>query len=191
MKDGSMGTLDDTIILLKKVIYDKNCERMNLSTVKGYLGELIVLQKLQNEGYPPQHRGKQSDFDIKLDGVKIDVKTSILKKDGHYDEIWGWALVRKDKPIKYDVAVCVALDKKFEVVSYYCIFSPKVECFKIPHGRYTNVLNRFHKFSHPPDANSPKKIIDAYEQSEQFLKDGTVIAIAPDTKLGEIILKKG
>jgi hypothetical protein len=184
-----MGTLNDTIELLTKVIRDENCARMNKSVVKGYLGELNVLQKLQSDGYKPEHLGNQSGYDILLDKVKIDVKTSELKKDGSDDDIWGWALLRKDKPIKYDAAVCVALDKKLDVDAYYCIFRQNVEKFESQDKRFTNVFYRFHKFLNTPDSNSSKKLIEAYEQSEQFLKDGKVIAIAPDANLGEIILK--
>jgi hypothetical protein len=184
-----MRTLTDTIQLLKDVILDENCIRMNKSVVKGYLGELIVLKKLQSDGYKPEHFGNQSGFDIHLDDVKIDVKTSELKKDGSDDEIWGWALRRKDKPIKYDAAVCVALNKKLDVDAYYCIFRQNVEKFESQHERFNHVLNRFHKFRIPPDAKSSKKLIEAYEQSEQFLKYGKVIAITPDANLGEILLK--
>jgi hypothetical protein len=184
-----MRTLTDTIQLLKDVILDENCGRMNKSVVKGYLGELIVFQKLQNEGYEPKHFGNQSGVDISVRDFKIDVKTSALKNDGNDDEIWGWALLRKDKPIKYDAAVCVALDKNLDVDAYYCIFGSKVSDFKCQDKRFTHVLNRFHKYPQPPDPNSSKKLIDAYEQSEQYIKDGTVIAIGPIEKIGEILLK--
>jgi len=57
-----MGTLDATIELLKEVICDEHCERMNKSGVKGYLGELIVFQKLQNEGFEPEHLGTNPEL---------------------------------------------------------------------------------------------------------------------------------
>jgi len=184
-----MGRITGTIDLLKKVIRDENCERMNKSEVKGYLGELIVFQKLRNEGYKPEHRGNQSDVDIIVNDFKIDFKTSELKDDGLESKIWGWALLRKDRVIKYDAAVCVALDKNLDVNAYYCVSRSNVSDFESHHGHYTNVLNRFHKFPHPPDENSSNKFKEAFEQSEQLLKEGKVIAIAPDEKLGEIIQK--
>ena len=104
-------------------------------------------------------------------------------------KIWGWALLRKDKEIKYDVAVCVALDKDLNVDAYYCVPRSNVADLESSDKRYTNVLKRFHKFPHPPYQSSSKKFIEAYERSEQMLNDGKVIAIAPDAKLGEIILK--
>jgi hypothetical protein len=45
-----MANLEKTIRCLKDVINDPNCRYMNLSNVKGYLGELLVLSKLEGEG---------------------------------------------------------------------------------------------------------------------------------------------
>jgi hypothetical protein len=52
-----MNGLGKTISLLKNVINDKNCRNMNLSTIKGYLGELIVKRKLQEEGITAISKG--------------------------------------------------------------------------------------------------------------------------------------
>lgn len=82
-----MKNLKNTIELLKEVIRDENCSRMNKSGVKGYLGELIVLQKLQYEGLKPEHFGNQSGIDIIVNNVKIDVKTSTLKDDENKNPI--------------------------------------------------------------------------------------------------------
>jgi len=38
------------------------------------------------------------------------------------NQIWGWALLRKNMPIKYDAAVCVALDNKLNVMHIIVFF---------------------------------------------------------------------
>jgi hypothetical protein len=45
-----MANLEKTIPCLKDLINDPNCRYMNLSNVKGYLGELLVLSRLEGEG---------------------------------------------------------------------------------------------------------------------------------------------
>jgi len=183
-----MKTVNDTIQSLKDVIFDKNCERMNKSCVKGFLGELIVLQKLKSEGLDPIHLGKQSGVDINVKGLKIDVKTSELKDDGFETKNWGWALKRKGKEIKYDVALCVALDEELNTAGFYCIYQENVLSFESQSPQFPTVLNRFQKFPQPPTVNSSKKFIEGYERSERFIRDGKVLFISPIESLREKIL---
>ncbi len=182
-----MSSINETITLLKTIILDENCKRMNKSEVKGYLGELIVLKKLQNEGFKLEHRGNQSGVDIIANNFLIDVKTSTLKDDGYGIDVWGWALKRKDKDVKFSTAICVALDEKLDVVRYYCIYRENVESFKSKHERLTNVISRFQKFPKSPVAASSKKFAEAYQKSEQLIHEGRVIEIRPDEPLGSVI----
>ena len=39
-------SIETSIKRLTRIITDKNCRKMNLSNIKGYLGELIVFNKL-------------------------------------------------------------------------------------------------------------------------------------------------
>src|SRR5438067_1175751 len=55
-----MNEINDTVNLLKRIILDPNCTKMNLSTVKGYLGELLVKAKLEREGMTVEQHGNQS-----------------------------------------------------------------------------------------------------------------------------------
>ena len=73
-----MNKISKSIKLLQRVIRDSNCGRMNLSTVKGYLGELLVKNKLEQEGFKVDHAGNQSGYDLRIGGAKIDVKFSTL-----------------------------------------------------------------------------------------------------------------
>ena len=182
-----MGTLNETIKLLKEVICDENCKRMNKSIVRGYLGELIVLQKLKNEEFEPQHLGNQSGVDIKVHNFSIDVKTSTLKDDGFGIDVWGWALLRKGKKIEYHAAICVALDKKLDVNRYYCIYGEDITSFNSSHGRFKSVLSRFQKFPKAPIDTSSNKFKEAYQKSEQLIREGRVIEISPNGSLGSII----
>jgi hypothetical protein len=73
-----------TIKLLRKIILDKNCERMNKSTVVGFLGELIVREELERANIKVEHCGNQTGYDLVIGqdkGIKIDVKTSRLKDE--------------------------------------------------------------------------------------------------------------
>jgi UDP-N-acetylglucosamine transferase subunit ALG13 len=77
-------TITKTIDLLRKVILDGNCERMNKSTVIGFLGELIVKEQLEKAGIIVEHCGNQTGYDLSIgegNGIKIDVKTSRLKDE--------------------------------------------------------------------------------------------------------------
>jgi hypothetical protein len=190
MKEDEMGTLSDTINLLKDVIRDENCERMNKSGVKGYLGELIVLQKLQDEEFKPEHLENQSGVDIIVNNFSIDVKTSTLKDDGFGTDVWGWALLRKGKKIENDAAICVALDKKLNVAGYFCIYGKNMESFNSSHEWLKNVMCRFQKFPKEPVETSSKKFKEAYQKSEESLRDGHVIEIGSNGLLGSIIRYK-
>jgi hypothetical protein len=188
-----MSSLDETIQLLKDVINDGNCNRMNKSIVRGYLGELITIKKLRDEGYNPEHKGKLAGVDIVFEGILIDVKTSRLKKDGFEIKNWGWALARKGKPVKYAVAVCVALDEQSNNIGFYCIRGRDVEGktaseFEYSKGQFTSVSRRFLKFQSSPTDKSSEKFKKAYEESENLLMNGKVVQVSPKGFLGKCIL---
>lgn len=98
---------------------------MNKSTIKGYLGELIVKRKLMKEGIPTNSLGNQSGYDLeyKDDKIKIDVKLSLLKNEFKLNSYyWGWALKHESKKeIKATHFVCVALNNNYEVEAFYVI----------------------------------------------------------------------
>lgn len=57
-------SITNTISLLRKIIFDTNCDRMNKSTIKGFLGELIVKERLEEVGFEVKHQGNQSGYDL-------------------------------------------------------------------------------------------------------------------------------
>jgi hypothetical protein len=86
-------SLRESIELLKKMINDPMCERMNRSIVKGYLGELWIRFLLVESGENPVHRGNQSGYDLSFGTYRIDVKTSTLKRDVEAVELLNWLYI--------------------------------------------------------------------------------------------------
>jgi hypothetical protein len=137
-----------TISLLRKVIQDPNCNRMNMSTIKGYLGELIVKKRLEDAGFEVEHQGNQSRHDLSFwvgdYEYKIDVKTSTIKDElscGHLH--WGWALKHSNKKNKITANhfICVGLDRNYKAQRFLVI--PADYVAKFPHG-----IGQFNKVDH-------------------------------------------
>ncbi len=121
---------------------------MNLSSVKGYLGELLIKNKLEDEGLHVKHHGNQSGYDLsyKYSGneFRIDVKTSLLKNEYNFDhDYWGWALLHenKKKEIKATHIVCLGCDKDFS--PHFFIVIPISRMAKFPNG-----MKQFSKVKH-------------------------------------------
>ena len=102
--------IEETIHSFQKIIVDEHCVRMNKSFFIGFLGELIVKERLQKLGIEVEHQGNQTGYDLTIiadSRIKIDVKTSRLKDEYSWGcSHWGWALVHsnKKKPVS---ATCV------------------------------------------------------------------------------------
>ena len=129
-----MQNIDETIQRLRAIVFDDNCKNMNLSNIKGYLGELLVTQKLIQEGLMIIPKGNQSGYDIEVPEkkIKIDVKFSTIKKEvTNGSNYWGWALKHKNKfkDISCSHFICVAVDKKLEPLHYYIIRSTYLNNF--------------------------------------------------------------
>lgn len=111
-----MTKIDETLNLLKGILQDPNCLKMNKSNVKGYFGELYIKRLLESEGHEIVHLGNQSGYDLALGkSIKIDVKFSTIKDNEHKD--WAWALKLPSKKRKMTCThfVCVGVDTDFEV----------------------------------------------------------------------------
>ncbi len=180
-----MNAANDTIELFKKLILDPNCSRMNQSTVKGYLGELLVKAKLESEGSAVEHLGNQSGYDLQFtykgEVFKIDVKFSTLKCEYHPQQNnWGWALVHQNKkrPISCTHFVCVAVDHELEVVGYYVISLSQVELFMSGVGQFGGVKHGFLLFEDKSYApNDHDRFFQQYEKSKQLLEAAAVIFV--------------
>lgn len=186
-----MSNVNHTIELIKQLIFDPNCARMNLSNVKGYLGELLVKAKLESEGVQVVHLGNQSGHDLELTykgkPYKIDVKFSTLKSEYHRGEgNWGWALIHQNKKREVTCThyVCVAVDLKLEAVGYYVIRQENAELFFSGVGQFKGVkhsLVLFQNQEFAPDADV--KYFQLYETSKKLLDIGTAIFVERDGSL--------
>jgi hypothetical protein len=126
--------IETSIQRLKKVITDKNCKQMNLSNVKGYLGELLVFDKLKKEKLHVVQKGNQSGYDIEMlnSNIKIDVKLSTIKMEiNGCPPYWGWALKHENKKRAVTAShfICVALQDDFSVKDYYIIQAKDLKMF--------------------------------------------------------------
>ncbi len=147
-----MKSIQSTIKLLKNILRDDNCDRMNHSVIVGYLGELLVKSKLEKElnkkGVQIIHKGNQSGYDLAIDGrsIEIDVKTSTLKDEvKDFPPYWGWALkhANKTRPISCSHFVCIALNSNFKPRSFYVIKAKHVKYFSSGFAQFRNVERSF------------------------------------------------
>jgi hypothetical protein len=175
-------TLTKTIGLLREVILDENCKRMNLSTVKGYLGELLMLQQLTNAGFEAaEHQGNQTGYDLSVGKdkkFKIDVKTSTLKFELSREcKNWGWALQHENKkrPISATHFVCLGLDDKLEASQFIVIPANLAKKFPESIGRFSGVSHALFAF---PPSSEPKKLSgeskQRIEECKRILQDKSI-----------------
>lgn len=166
---------------------------MNRSSVKGYLGELLVMQHLKREGYTVTQRGNQSGFDLIIEelNAKVDVKLSILQV-GKIPQHWGWALKHENKKRRISCShfVCVALDKGLNTINYYIIKAKHLNKFpKSGMGRFKGVSNGLVVL--PPKESIP--IDGKVEMRNYFLacaklvKNGIAKKLNPNWKLGKYL----
>ena len=167
-----------TISLVRRVMKDPNCERMNMSTIKGFLGELIVKERLEDAGFEVWHRGNQSGYDLSVwvddQEFKIDVKTSTLKNELSCGRPhWGWALLHsnKKKAISATHFVCVGLDENFEARRFIIIPSEWAGKFPSGIGQFNRVKHALCAFqrAYTPEGLTPQKM--AYiDKCQRWLK---------------------
>ena len=181
-------SLRESIELLKRVINDPMCERMNLSTVKGYLGELWIHLFLIAAGLNPDHRGNQSGYDLGFSTCRIDVKTSTLKREvKNVSGYWGWALRHKNKQKEISCThfVCVALTKNLNPKKLYVIKNSDLE--KFPHsamGQFKNVRNGFVIFPRNCDYSllHDELLRDYFHTCNELVQEGIAQEINPSGK---------
>lgn len=176
-----MATVSDTVLRLQGIISDENCRRMNMSTVKGFLGELIVREQLERANFNVEHHGNQTGYDLSVGPdakFKIDVKTSTLKNELSDERSnWGWALVHsnKKKPISATHFVCVGLDNNFNASLYIIIPSFLATRFPQGLGQFPGVKHAFYFFPegrHPSDLS--QKQANCIRVCEKLLQDKSI-----------------
>jgi len=152
--DEATSDLDQLKMLVRKY---KPLNLLNLSSVKGFIGELYVFLQLKREVQTDESAismfGNQTGWDVQIDTststIKIDVKTSYRKieffNDNHNH---GWALswYKKDeteKGVSCDVFVCVQLDDLLEPEYYFVFNKSLLDQFPTGMGRFGRVARAF------------------------------------------------
>jgi hypothetical protein len=181
---------------LKDIITDENCKKMNLSNVKGYLGELIVLEKLLKEKVTVEQKGNQSGYDIEIIdlGIKIDVKLSTIKTEvKNCPPYWGWAIKHENK--KRDLTathfVCVALNVDFSVKDFYVIKAKDYKHFpKSAIGQFGKVKNGFTILSDKKTIESiaDKKLKEYFNKCSALVDNGIAIKLGSSKPLTKYLL---
>ena len=192
-----MENISKTIDALRKIIKDKNCKRMNLSNVKGYLGELIIFQKLQEEGMKVEQRGNQSGYDIEMPekNIKIDVKFSILNNQfKHLPNFWGWALKQNNqKKVSCTHFILVAVDNDSLLPKNFYIINAK-HLSRFPESGISQFKNVKHGFVYLERQDSINKILDKkinqyFLKSRHAIKKGYVIRTPVNSVLSKYLLQ--
>lgn len=141
----------------------------------GFLGELLVREKLESEGREVKHFGNQSGYDLWYGKgtveVKIDVKAS--RGDPIRDEFraWGWALLSTSKKRKLSCThfVCIALDATLMPHAYHVIPSSKVKAFPHAAGRFKSVM---HAYGSMPACTRNSPVMPEAQQSQSLISLG-------------------
>jgi DNA polymerase/3'-5' exonuclease PolX len=98
-------------------------------------------------------------------GVKIEVRTSLLKDEGIFSKEkkilnYGWRLKDKNKDIKFDYMVCVALDIERDIENSKCFVLTQQEVAEAPSieiSRFSKVEKRLWIFQDLDVMNEAKK----------------------------------
>lgn len=187
-------TLADSIALLRSVILSPDCAKMNLSTVKGYLGELYVKERLENEltGCRIDHFGNQHGHDLQYTRkgltVKIDVKTSTAKDERKWGfRYWSWALLNdtKKKQLSATHFVCTGLDEALCVQSLFVVAASDLPHFPRDTGQFRNNKHVLFLAQGDPPFEAPGTTDPLFVQSRKLLLVGHVRQVAPGASLAD------
>lgn len=176
------------IELLREVATHPDCAKMNRSTVKGFLGELLVKQRLEQEGVKVAHLGNQKGYDLEFThqgvAVRVDVKVSLPKDEFRWGfDYWGWALQpASKKTISATHFVCVGCTDALEVDALFVVRKEDVQKFPAGERQFKGVL---HGLILPVDAQQagPTTPSMAFDSSQRLLRSGVVRKVAPTGSL--------
>lgn len=185
-----LSELDVAIQRLKTVLNDPVCRaNMTLSTVTGFLGELIVRQRLKKEGIEVSHHGKMSSYDLEYGPYKIDVKTSARKSElGEGLSNWGWALKRESKRKNACTHfVCLALDERYEPVAYYVLHASHARDLSSGVGQFSKVQAALMVVSGQRMPSPTSKWHESVAVSRELIERGAVVVADAGHSLIEAI----
>jgi hypothetical protein len=188
MKGFEIMNLQVTIERLKQVILDPNCEKMNKSTVVGFLGEIMVFEKLKSEGLEIFHKGNQAGYDLEVEnGPTIDVKACTPRDEfGNDKGFWGWALLSasKKRALSFSHIVCVAFSRTLDVHCFYVIKADVLQQFPPSIKRYSKVLRCYNIFDSVDSIPKNRKYWEPVRLGCLTAKEnGYVAAVKPNESL--------
>jgi hypothetical protein len=185
-------SLKKSIKRLKEVICDPYCARMNKSTVVGFLGEIVVREKLSSEGLSVNHLGNQKGYDLEIkDGPRIDVKACTRRPYFGSDvDFWGWPLLSesKKKKICFTHIICVAFTTSLEVYAFYVIQTKNLSKFPKSSSRFKGILRCFNVFDNVPPLPKKSQWHDVRIGCEKAFRGRYVKVVRPEETLSKYIL---
>jgi hypothetical protein len=167
---------------------------MNLSTVKGYLGELLVKDLLESEGVSVEHRGNQSGFDLQFSlaaEIRVDVKMSTPKDEYKWGaDYWGWALVQESKKKKLTAThfVCVGCSTKLEIERLFVVAAKDVNRFPQGIGQFSKVKHGMILLRGNFPAQIKQRDADFLKTCETLKSEGVIREVAQGAKLSQCIV---
>ena len=173
----------EAVALLRAVVRSPECAKMNLSTVKGYMGELLIKQTLESElrGSPVEHFGNQHSHDLQYEHsgktIRIDVKTSTAKDERKWGfPYWSWALLNdtKKKQLSATHFICAGLNKELDLEAVFVVAVANMAHFPRDTGQFRNNKHALFLAQSLPPASAPGTTNDLYIRSAQLLQDGKV-----------------
>lgn len=157
---------------------------MNRSTVKGYLGELLVKERLEREGRNVLHLGNQSSVDLQFDykgrTVSVDVKLSLLKQEfGPGISHWGWALQHENKKraISATHFICVGCSETLEIDTLFIVRAGDVNAFPPGDGQFGKVKHGFVLPSGRISPRAPVRAQEAFKKGLALLRTGQIVRL--------------
>ncbi len=183
-------TTSTAIDLLRQVVHHPACTQMNLSTVKGYIGELLVKQLLEAEGYEVEHLGNQSGYDLRFvrqgREVRVDVKMSLPKDEFRWGfSYWGWALQHenKRKGISASHFVCVGCSTDLSIDALFVVAADQVPLFPRGEKQFGKVRHGLVLPSSPLAAAAAVLSSNMYLESQRLYSVGIVRQVSHGVSL--------
>lgn len=172
--------IEGTIKLIREIILDPNCRRLNVANIKGLLGELYVKQLLEQEGQQVIHKTRSVGYDLEIyPGIRIDVKLSTIKGTTEYPD-WGWTLQRdRQEKLTCTHIIGIGVNNDLEPERIVIIRALDMEQFPEVTGKYEDVMRSFtlmlDGFSYP---NHPY-----FRQCQELVDQGVVAVLQPGDSL--------
>jgi len=104
----------------------------------GKYGEILVINEFKRRGFDVKTAGNLTSYDLIVNGYKIEVRTSEVKRERAFPEkirAWGWKLQTRNrskepKEIKYNFIILVQLYDDWTKFKLYLLSREQIEKMK-------------------------------------------------------------